>query len=499
MEIKTAERLPDVDTEAPVEMQTDVETPQDLNQIDASRETEKNETSEKPIKTDFCQDVGRIACAGCPFLKLCMPESDDNFIPFEEPAQEEVVVTEIESFIKELEDFDFADKKIPTVEVVRVPKIEKETKVEIISIKQEVTKPETESPLPNKSDVVENKDTESYSYSMTLENFAQVETVITKEEVGVTKEKVEVVYDTKEESGSKTEYETKKYIPDVVVAKEKSVVETEKESKIESITIKPKEARQKTEIEVKIIEPEVNQPQHTVRQPQLNSIRFQPKYKKTKPKTKPKVNIIHTKETPVATNKPSQPRNFAAKIEQFVSQLKTNKPTPAQESSVLKRGAPTIESKERPVDSAPVLAEKREEEQVSSQEITPAGSLVVPETKNIIHPEEVIMQSEEPSSEIPHQPTYLELLLDDEVEVVTTKGYYKNVEPPTSDPLIVEPTTSDPLISAEKDIDDEYMHKDIKSLKFNDNFVNFSDGTTWIQKILGTISIALYNNIYGSS
>ncbi len=37
-----------------------------------------------PGAPEICQPLGRIACAGCPFLKLCQPDEESEFIAFEE-------------------------------------------------------------------------------------------------------------------------------------------------------------------------------------------------------------------------------------------------------------------------------------------------------------------------------------------------------------------------------------------------------------------------------
>ena len=53
--------------------------------IDSSVEKEKSPAQNQP----FCAEVGRIACAGCPFLKICKSEELDSFVPFaEEPVGE---------------------------------------------------------------------------------------------------------------------------------------------------------------------------------------------------------------------------------------------------------------------------------------------------------------------------------------------------------------------------------------------------------------------------
>ena len=60
--------------------ETALEAPLLKEAVDFSIEKESSPAQNQP----FCAEVGRIACAGCPFLKICKSEELDSFVSFAE-------------------------------------------------------------------------------------------------------------------------------------------------------------------------------------------------------------------------------------------------------------------------------------------------------------------------------------------------------------------------------------------------------------------------------
>ena len=65
-----------------------------------------------PKNPAFCAEVGRIACAGCSFLKICKSEELDNFVSFEEDEAEYSMPEK--KLVQEIEDNSEADIKFKT-------------------------------------------------------------------------------------------------------------------------------------------------------------------------------------------------------------------------------------------------------------------------------------------------------------------------------------------------------------------------------------------------
>lgn len=125
----------------------------DVELVDETPEVESGDVElvddtpevEPSVNTEICQDLGRIACAGCPLFKLCKPEAEVDFIPFE--PEEATFEVSIEDILKE-EAPKIEAPKIETLKL-KTPKIEvpeiKTSKTEALEIKTpEIKAPKVE-------------------------------------------------------------------------------------------------------------------------------------------------------------------------------------------------------------------------------------------------------------------------------------------------------------------------------------------------------------------